>query len=66
MIFRKTSPKEITSEEILSQVSKCDPEDLETFLNQIQTRIENTEDKDWNLLMAKTMITSRLASLRSS
>ena len=65
MNFRKSKGKEKTSEEILNQVNNCKPEELETLLNQIQIKIENSKDKDWNLQMAKTMITSRLASKRS-
>lgn len=65
MNFRKSKEKEKTSEEVLNQVNKCRPEELETLLNQIQIKIENSKDKDWNLQMAKTMITSRLASKRS-
>ena len=66
MKFRKSHEKEVTSEEILNQVSKCKPEELEILLNQIQTKIEKSGNKDWDLLMAKTMITSRLASMRTS
>ena len=65
MNFRKSKGKEKTSEEILNQVNNCKPEELESLLNQIQAKLEKSTDKDWNLLMAKTMITSRLASKRS-
>jgi hypothetical protein len=65
MNFRKSKEKEISSEEIINQVNKCKPTELESLLNTIQVKIENSKNKDSNLLMAKTMITSRLASMRS-
>ena len=65
MIFRNHHEKEISSEEILNQASKCKREDLRTLLDHVQAQIEKSEDKDRNLLIAKAMITSRLASIRS-
>ena len=65
MKFRRSHEKEITSEEILNQVNNCKPDELESLLNQIQTKIEKSKDKDWDLLMAKTMITTTLAAMRS-
>ena len=65
MNFRKSKGKEKTSEEILKQVNNCKPDELESLLNQIQAKLEKSRDKDEDLLMAKTMITSRLASMRS-
>ena len=65
MNFRKSKEKEKTSEEILKQVNNCKPDELESLLNQIQVKLEKSTDKDWDLQMAKTMITSRLASMRS-
>ena len=65
MNFRKSKGKEKTSDEILNQVNNCKPDELESLLNQIQAKLEKSTDKDWDLLMAKTMITSRLASIRS-
>lgn len=65
MNFRTSTEKDITSAEILNQVNKCKPADLESLLSKIQTKIEKSAEKDNNLLMAKTMITSRLASMRS-
>ena len=41
MNFRKSKEKEITSEEILNQVNKCKPTELESLLNKIQIQIEN-------------------------
>lgn len=64
MKFRQSDKLE-TSEDILNQVNKCKPTELKSLLDKIQTIIEQSEDKDMNLLMAKTMITSRLASMKS-
>ena len=68
MRFRKQIKNQFTSEEILDQASKCKSEELEELLNQIQTRIEQSKNKpqDHELLRAKTIITSRLASIRSN
>lgn len=65
MNFRTSTEKNITSAEVLNQVNKCKPADLESLLSKIQTQIEKSVEKDYNLLMAKTMVTSRLASMRS-
>ena len=65
MNFRTSTEKDITSAEVLNQVNKCKPADLESLLSKIQTQIEKSAEKDYNLLMAKTMVTSRLASMRS-
>jgi hypothetical protein len=64
MKFRQSDKLE-TSEDILNQVNKCKPTELKSLLDKIQTIIEQSEGKDMNLLMAKTMITSRLASMKS-
>ena len=65
MKFRKASETEIKSKDLLKEVSKCKPEELENLLKQIETKIEQSESKEGDLLMAKTMITSRMASMRS-
>ena len=65
MNFRKSKEKEKTSEGILKQVNNCKHDELESLLNQIQAKLEKSNDKEEDLLMAKTMITSRLASKRS-
>ena len=64
MKFRQSNKLE-TSKDILNQVNKCKPTELNLLLDKIQTIIEKSEYKDMDLLMAKTMITSRLASIRS-
>lgn len=65
MKFRKASETEIKSKDLLKEVSKCRPEELENLLKQIETKIEQSETKEGDLLMAKTMITSRMASMRN-
>ncbi len=65
MKFRKSGEAEITSKEILKEVTRCKPEELENLLKQIETKIGKSVDKDFDLLMAKTMITSRLASMNT-
>ena len=66
MIFRKSTENELNSKEILNQVNRCKPEELENLLNQIETKIEESKYEDRDLLFAKTMTTSRLASMRSN
>ncbi|MBZ2166855.1 hypothetical protein [Methanobacterium spitsbergense] len=66
MIFRKSTENELNSKEILNQVNRCKPEELENLLNQIETKIEESQYEDRDLLFAKTMTTSRLASMRSN
>ena len=63
--FRKSGEAEITSKEILKEVTKREAEELENLLMQIETKIGKSADKDLDLLMAKTMITSRLASFNT-
>ncbi len=65
MRFRKASEIEIKSKDLLKEVSKCKPEELEGLLRQIETKIEQSESREGDLLMAKTMITSRMASMRN-
>ena len=65
MRFRKASEIEIKSKDLLKEVSKCKPEELEDLLRQIETKIEQSESREGDLLMAKTMITSRMASVRN-
>ena len=67
MIFRKPAENKFTSQEILNQASKCKPGELESLLLQIQIKLEQSTNKhtDHDILRAKTIITSRLASMRS-
>jgi hypothetical protein len=65
MKFRKASETEIKSNDLLKEVSRCKPDELENLLKQIEIKIEQSENKEGDLLMAKTMITSRMASVRN-
>jgi hypothetical protein len=65
MKFRKNSQNEIEAKDLLREVSRCKPEALEDLLKQIEMKIENSQAKENDLYMAKTMITSRMASMRS-
>lgn len=57
--------KQIYTKGILKEVNECKPEELEELLKRIETEIERSEGKNEDFLMAKTMTTSRLASMRS-
>jgi hypothetical protein len=65
MKFRKDVETKIDTKEIINKVSKCKPEELENLLKHIETIIEKSVDNERDLLTAKTMVTSRLASMRS-
>ena len=65
MKFRKASETEIKSKDLLKEVNRCKPEELEDMLKDIESKIEQSESKEGDLLMAKTMITSRMASVRN-
>ena len=67
MKFKKSIENKLTSEEILDQASKCKSGELIELLNQIQLKLEQNNNKynDRDLLRAKTITTSRLASMRS-
>lgn len=65
MKFRKPPENKENTEELLKEVSKCKPDELENLLEQIETKIKKSESNNRDLLSAKTMITSRLASMRS-
>jgi hypothetical protein len=57
--------KQMDTKGILKEVNECKPEELEELLKRIETEIEESEGKNEDFLMAKTMTTSRLASMRS-
>ena len=65
MIFRKSPINELNSVEIIKRVNKCKSNELELLLDEIQNLIEKSDFNNDDILMAKTMLTSRLASLRS-
>ena len=65
MKFRKQTKKQMDTKGILKEVSVCKPEELEELLKRIETEIKKSEGKNEDFLIAKTMTTSRLASMRS-
>lgn len=65
MIFKRKTEKKVESEEFLKKAGKCSPKGLKKLLKQIEAEIRRNED-DHDLLIAKTIITSRLASMRDS
>ena len=65
MKFWKSTELQRDTKELLKEVNKCKPEELEKLLQKIQSKIEQSQEKDLNLLSAKTIITSRIASMRS-
>jgi hypothetical protein len=66
MKFRKNTEKELKSEELLKKAGKCNAKGLKELLKQIEAEIARCKGKDYDLLIAKTIITSRLASMRDS
>ena len=65
MKFRKSADNKNTTNELFKEVNKCKPEELHILLHKIEKEIEKSEDKDEDLLSAKRIITSRIASMRS-
>lgn len=65
MVFKKTKEEKIDSKELLKKASRSKATELKGLLKEIEEMIEKSEEKDSNLLSAKTIITSRLASMRS-
>lgn len=57
--------KKSESEKFLKIASSCKPEELEDILKKVESAIEKSVDKDKDLLMAKTIITARLTSMRN-
>ncbi len=64
MEYRKQK-KKMDTKRILNEVNKCKPEELENLLKRIETEIEKSDGKDEDYLLAKTMTTSRLASVKN-
>ena len=53
------------AENFLKKASKCKPEELKTLLKQVEIAIEKSEEKNRDLLMAKTIITAKLTARRN-
>lgn len=65
-VFRKQTENEIDVNDLLRKVNICKPEELEDLLIHVENKIDNSDYNNRDLLLAKTMITSRLASIRSN
>ena len=65
MKFWKSTKTQRNTEELLKEVNNSKPEELENLLQKIEKKINQSEDKNADLLTAKTIITSRLASMRN-
>lgn len=66
MIFRKNTENKINSKELLNLAGKCSPKRLKELLKQIEAELARGNEKDDDLLIAKTIITSRLTSMRDT
>ena len=65
MKFWKSTETQRNTEEILKEVNNSKPEEMENLLQKIEEEINKSEDKNTYLLTAKTIIRSRLASIRN-
>jgi hypothetical protein len=65
MKFWKSTQNQMNTEELLKEVNNSKLEELELLLLQIQSKIDQSQEENKELLSVKTMITSRLASRRS-
>ncbi len=66
MIFRRSAKNKINSKELLKMAGKCSPKGLKELLKQIEAELARGNEKNDDLLIAKTIITSRLTSMRDS
>jgi len=66
MIFRKNTKSKINSEELLKMAGKCSPKRLKELLKQIDAEIARGNEENNDLQIAKTIITSRLTSMRDT
>ncbi|MGZ7069023.1 MAG: hypothetical protein ACXVHT_12020 [Methanobacterium sp.] len=65
MVFGKNGEEEMDSKELLKKASRSKREELMQLLKLVEEEIKRTEKKDDDLLFAKRIITSRLASMKS-
>ncbi len=65
MRFSRQSKNQLDDKGIFKEVRACKPEELENLLKRLEIEIKKTEGKNEHLYMAKTIITSRLASMRT-
>ncbi len=66
MIFGKKTEKKISSKELLKMAGKCSPKGLKDLLKQIDAELARDNGEDYDLRIAKTIITSRLTNMRDT
>ena len=64
MKFWKSNKTQRNTEELLKEVNNSKPEELENLLQKVEEEIKKSDDKNADLLTVKTIITSRLASIK--
>jgi len=64
MIFRKNKENKVEPKELLEKAGRSSPNGLKELLKQIEAELAKGDNYD--LKMAKTIITSRLTSMRDS
>lgn len=65
MIFRRSTDNKMESKELLKKAGRCSPSGLKELLKQIEAEIAKGRG-NYDLQIAKTIITSRLASMKDS
>lgn len=66
MIFGKNNENKIESKELLKKASRSSPKKLKGLLKQIDEELAKCKGENYDLKIAKTIITSRLTSMRDS
>ncbi len=66
MIFGNNKNKKSNHKELLKKAGKCSPNRLKDLLKQIEIELSNSNGNSYDLQIAKTIITSRLTSMRDS
>jgi len=66
MIFGNNKDKSSNYKELLKKAGRCSPNGLKDLLKQIDTEISKGNGSNYDLQIAKTIITSRLTSMRDS
>ncbi len=66
MIFKKDKKSKLNSKELLKMAGKCSPKGLKDLLKQIDAELAKTNGEDYDLRIAKTIITSRLTNMRDT
>ncbi len=66
MIFKRKTENKTESKEYLKMAGKCSPKKLKELLKRIEAELARGNGEDNDLLTAKTIVTSRLTSMRDS